>query len=235
MEEGTTLHALWSCNKISSAWSSSEWNGCQNTSPLDFKELLSWLLKNHGNLELLAMVTWGLWNQRNQARLNKPCYPSDQIEAQAKEKLEEFTATIPTKLATVPQQRTKWKPPDARSFKINFDGVIFKQENKSGIGVVIRDHTGAIMASLTQTIAPALQSTEIEAIATARALEFGEEIGITKAILEGDSELIINSLRGGYSIASVEPLLHDVMVFSNCYAKLLYSHCRRGGNRLAHI
>ena len=80
MEEETTLHALWSCSKISSAWSSSKWNGCRNTSPLDFKELLSWLIKNHGNLELFAMVTWGLWNQWNQAWLNKPCCPSDQIE-----------------------------------------------------------------------------------------------------------------------------------------------------------
>ena len=126
MEEETTLHALWSCSKISSAWSSSEWTGCQNISPLDFKELLSWLLKNHGNLELFAMVTWGLWNQRNQARLNKPYCPSNQIEAQAKEKLEEFTATIPAKPTIVPQQRTKWKPPDARSFKINFNSAIFR-------------------------------------------------------------------------------------------------------------
>ena len=60
--------------------------------------------------------------------------------------------------------------------------------------MVIRDHTGAVMASLAQTFAPALQSTEIEAIATARALEFGGEIGISEATLEGDSELIINSL-----------------------------------------
>ena len=100
--------------------------------------------------------------------------------------------------------------------------------------MVIRDHTGAVMASLAQTFAPALQSTEIEAIAAARALEFGEEIGISEAILEGDSEFIINSLRGGYSIASVQPLLQDAMVFSNCYEKLLYSHYRRDGNRLAH-
>ena len=134
----------------------------------------------------------------------------------------------------MPRQRTKWKPPDVRSFKINFDGAIFRQENKSGIRVVIRDHTRAVMASLAQTIAPALQPTEIEAIAAARALEFGEEIGITEAMLEGDLKLIINSLRGGHSIALVEPLLHDAMVFSNCYAKLLYSHYRRDDNRLAH-
>ena len=84
-------------------------------------------------------------------------------------------ATIPDKPATLPRQRTNWKPPDARSFKINFDGAIFKQENKSGIGVVIRDHTGAVMASLAQTVAPAMQPIEIEAVAAARALEFGEE------------------------------------------------------------
>ena len=125
--------------------------------------------------------------------------------------------------------------PDVSCFKINFDGAIFRQENKSGIGVVIRDHTGAVIASLTQLTAPALQPIEIEAIAASRALEFGQEIGITEAVLEGDSELIINSLKvGGQSIASVEPLLQDAIVFSNCYSKLLYSHCRREGNRLSH-
>ena len=235
MEKETTLHALWSCSKIRSAWTSSKWTGCQNISPLDFKELLSWILKNHGNPEFFVMETWALWHQQNQVRLNKPCCPSNLIEAQAKEKFEEFTATIPAKLATMPRQRTKWKPPDARSFKINFNGAIFRQENKSGIRVVIRDHTGVVIACLAQTIAPALQPIEIEAIASARALEFGEEIGIAEAVLEGDSELIINLLKGGgHSIVSMEPLLHDAMVFSNCYEKLLYSHCRRDGNRLAH-
>ena len=102
------------------------------------------------------MVTWSLWNQRNQVQLHKPCCPSDLIEAQAKEKLEEFMATIPDKPVTLPRQRMYWKPPDARSFKINFDGAIFKQENKSGIGVVIRDHTGAVMASLAQIVAPTM-------------------------------------------------------------------------------
>ena len=72
-------------------------------------------------------------------------------------------------------------------------------------------------------------------MAATQALEFGLEIGIIEAVLEGDSELIINSLKvGGQSIASVEPLLQDAIVFSNCYSKLLYSHCRREGNRLAH-
>ena len=154
------------------------------------------------------MMTWGIWHQRNQARLYRPFCPSDLITAQAKKRLDEFNATIPPQPPAMPRPRTKWKPPDVSGFKINFDRTIFRQENKSGIRVVIWDHSGAVIASLAQLTAPALQPIEIEAIAAARALEFGQEIGITEAVLKGDSELIINSLKvGGQSIASVEPLL----------------------------
>ena len=72
---------------------------------------------------------------------------------------------------------------------------------------------------------------------------------ICGAVLEGDSELIIESLKaGGNAIALVEPLIQDAIAFSNCYwkllysfvfvfflgEKLLYSHCRRECNKLAH-
>ena len=96
-------------------------------------------------------------------------------------------------------------------------------------------HTSAILASLAQSIPQALQPVEIEAIAAAWALEFGHEIGLTEAILEGDSELIVNSLKTGRAnMASVEPLIQDATIFSALYTKLLYSHCRRDSNKLAH-
>ena len=66
-------------------------------------------------------------------------------------------------------------------------------------------------------------------------MEFGQEIGIGGAVLEGSSELIIKSLKaGGNTIASVEPLIQDAILFSISYSKLQYSHCRREDNRLAH-
>ena len=42
-----------------------------------------------------------------------------------------------------------------------------------GIGVVVCTHTGAILASLAQSISQALQLAKIEAIVVARALKFG--------------------------------------------------------------
>ena len=56
---------------------------------------------------------------------------------------------------------------------INFDGAIFRDENRSGIGVVVRTHTSVILASLAQSISQALQLAKIEAIVVARALKFG--------------------------------------------------------------
>ena len=79
--------------------------------------------------------------------------------------------------------------------KINFDGAIFKIENKSGIGVVVQDPTGAVLASMAQSFSPALTRVEIKVVAAARALEFGLETGLVETILEGDSELIMNSLK----------------------------------------
>ena len=66
-------------------------------------------------------------------------------------------------------------------------------------------------------------------------MEFGQEIGIGGAVLEGSLELIIKSLKaGGNTIASVEPLIQNAILFSISYSKLQYSHCRREDNRLAH-
>ena len=154
---------------------------------------------------------------------------------QAKEKLAEYFAVLPPTLPAPLKPKERWKPPDASLVKINFDGAIFRDGNRSGIGVVVCTHSGAILASLAQSIPQALQLAETEAIAAARALEFGHEIGLTEAILEGDSELIVNSLMSGRAnMASMEPLIQDATIFSASYTKLLCSHCRRDGKKLAH-
>ena len=67
-EEETTLHALWSCSELSSVWSLSQWSSQHISGVTNFKELLSWILNNQSNPELFGMITWGIWNQRNQVR-----------------------------------------------------------------------------------------------------------------------------------------------------------------------
>ena len=42
---------------------------------------------------------------------------------------------------------SRWRSPQAGLVKINFDGAILSESNKTGIGVVILDNNGAVLAS----------------------------------------------------------------------------------------
>ena len=37
-------------------------------------------------------------------------------------------------------QRVRWHPPPVAELKANFDGVVFRNDNRDGLGVVVRDH-----------------------------------------------------------------------------------------------
>ena len=83
-----------------------------------------------------------------------------------------------------------WTAPAPDSYKINYDGALSSAENKSGIGIVARDSHGEVIASLIQQLDQAYQPVEVEALAAIKAVEFGSELGLHNAIIEGDSVVV---------------------------------------------
>ena len=61
--------------------------------------------------------------------------------------------------------------------------MIFNDKEKAGIGVVIRNNQGLIMASLSHNVTLPSSAVEIEALAAAKALEFPLDIGVLTALL----------------------------------------------------
>ena len=110
--------------------------------------------------------------------------------------------------------RTRWQPPLADLIKINFDGAVFSSDNAAGIGVVIRNSSGQVIASCSQQLSQAYSSNKIEALATAKAVSFAVKIGITKAILEGDSLTIMKAISSDHSSLAPFGLLIDDIKFS---------------------
>ena len=66
-------------------------------------------------------------------------------------------------------------------------------------------------------------------------LVFAQELGLVDFVLEGDSEVVINSLRSNeVSFSSFGHLLESaksMLVSSTC---INFSHVRRSGNKIAH-
>ena len=72
-------------------------------------------------------------------------------------------------------------------------------------------------------------------MATCRAVEFGSELGLHRAIVEGDSKVVVKALRcKEYGLAPYAHLIKDLSLFSGLYSKLSYSHVKRDGNKVAH-
>ena len=115
-----------------------------------------------------------------------------------------------------------WKPSPSGTFKINFDGTIFPAEKKSGIGVVIRDSRGLVIASCSKVVYQVLGASEVENMAVTWALSFAANVGVNRAVLEGDSLDVSAGLR------------EDARFLSQQFDELRYSHTKREGNSLAH-
>ena len=65
---------------------------------------------------------------------------------------------------------------------INFDGAVFNESKKSGIGVVIQDNNGAALASCLEKVHQAYKPEEIEALVALKALSFALELGFRSVI-----------------------------------------------------
>ena len=145
-----------------------------NVQFLTFKELLSWIIKHTQLLELFAVTVWSVWNKRNRVQLNQPADAIHQTAYLSKNWLVEFQArqvSLNSGPFLTQPMRCTWKPPLSSTFKINFDGAIFPMEKKPGIGVVLRDSRGLVIASCSKVVHQALGVCEAEALAIARSEE----------------------------------------------------------------
>ena len=72
---------------------------------------------------------------------------------------------------------------------------MFEDRKLAGLGIVIRDKSGLIIAALSQKIPLPSLVDMVEALAVRRALIFAHEISIFKAVVEGDSLQVIQALN----------------------------------------
>ena len=130
---------------------------------------------------------------------------------------------------------THWTAPEANGFKMNFDDATFTVRDRAGVGVVIRNDAGLVMASLTQQIALPVSVIEVEALAVRRALEFALELGFDDITLEGDSELLIkNLMTGGSQLTHYGNIAADILFLLSHFSKATLSFVKRHCNQLAH-
>ncbi|XP_030936298.1 uncharacterized protein LOC115961457 [Quercus lobata] len=129
-----------------------------------------------------------------------------------------------------------WVPSSATRYKVNVDGAVFAAHKSAGVGVLIRDSHGQVVATISKKINALLGPLEVEMKAWEEGVQFAREVGVYDFTLEGDSLVLFNVLSGlSNPPAAVESIARGVlMACGSCY-KVDFSHIKRQGNSLAHL
>nr|POE59807.1 hypothetical protein CFP56_74445 [Quercus suber] len=105
-------------------------------------------------------------------------------------------APRPPHSVTNTRHNIRWTLPPWPNLKVNFDGFVFRDDNRAGVGVSIRDWNGQMVASMAKMFPLPILVTAVEVIATTKALYFANDLDLSSVVLEGDSKITIDALAG---------------------------------------
>lgn len=97
----------------------------------------------------------------------------DRIFQAAKSYLSEFRVKIPKVVTKPPKGCIQWRPPSGELYKTNYDGAVFTESGEAGIGVVVQNAKGEVIAALAQKIAHPGSVELLEALAAKFIVELG--------------------------------------------------------------
>ena len=130
----------------------------------------------------------------------------------------------------------KWSPPPEGSVLINIDAAIFSQSQRMGIGVVIRNHLGQVLAACRRYVMHFQLPELAEAVAMRHALKFAEEAGFRKVIVASDCATLISKVKCLQSDRShIGVLVHDIKSRASKFNSCTFTHVNRCCNMAAHV
>ena len=233
------IHALWLCPCLNEVWETdTSWNFRNTTRWDDFQKLILHVDEAGLDLDLFTTIIWLLWHRRNQIRVNNSATSLGQIVASARQQLQDYNRVQPTKPATeaaILHTAVTWSPPRTPFLKINYDGVVFRDPNKAGLGAVVRDSMGGVLASLAENIPLPQTVADVEAAAARRAIMLARDLNLSSIILEGDLQIITRVIQAEeQSLASYVNLIEEIKSHAESFLSFRISHVKRNRNSVAH-
>ncbi|KAF5472463.1 hypothetical protein F2P56_009180 [Juglans regia] len=135
----------------------------------------------------------------------------------------------------------KWEKPTKLAVKANWDATVDAHHMKRvGVGVVIRDSKGEMLACLCSKFDHNKNPIVAEALALRRDAILCAELGLSDVMLEGDSQLTFNATSSGEEIwAEYENIIEDIKKVmperSNWCIKFVYREATNIAHKLAKL
>jgi len=245
VEVESVIHVLWCCPGAQDVW------GCgpvflQKCPSFfsDFKELISYLLSklNDDLMCLSVLILHRIWLRRNKMIFEGLFSHPMKVCSEASRHFDDFKRHNSRELlvmaaTSVESNSSKiWKPPNTTSFKVNWDASLNINSELVGIGCVLRDRDGVVIAAKCCVCKAVVDPVCAEAMAALVALDFCSDLGVNNIECEGDSLQIIKGVSStDYTLDRIGHFLDAIKQKAASFLVCNWSHCFREANEVAHL
>ncbi|KAK3218996.1 hypothetical protein Dsin_012966 [Dipteronia sinensis] len=203
----TTLHAIWGCSGLKVVRSSFGFLKGMNSGKFqEFQDFFNSCVQTLDSdvMVLLCVIWWRNWHLRNQlvhesGRSGLKAVVSWSMNYISNYRDAMLTGAAARKRDVIPKA-VKWEAPRRGVFKLNTDAALDVRLLRTGLGMVIRDHTGFVMASWAQRLEANYSPLVAEAMAIFRGITFAVEAGLVPIVVESDALAVVNLINAGDQI-----------------------------------
>ncbi|KAL6990321.1 hypothetical protein U1Q18_049302, partial [Sarracenia purpurea var. burkii] len=109
------------------------------------------------------------------------------------------------------------------------------KDGKSGMGVILKDNKGIILASYVNSIHTSTDSDHVESLGALMAVDLPKRLNVNKLHLEGDALSVINAIKSTVEDFSVSgPIIEDIKAQLKGFKNSICTHIPRMGNSAVH-
>ncbi|CAI9755784.1 unnamed protein product [Fraxinus pennsylvanica] len=239
LHEESVLHTLVLCEFAQKVWEAAGVNSSSPTAT-NFKEWLIGTLEHHNQEhELIVMIAWAIWTNRNEAAWKGKSYTVLMVVANAKNFLQQWhEANQPLSPLTATSNspgEDKWKPPPVGYFKLNVDAAIFENQGKAGLGLVIRDELGSFVAARIVPVQGIVDPLIAEALGVREALSWIKSSSFEVRTVELDALMVYTALQNkGVDNSYFGAIIEECRLLARDLPNLNFHWVRRLANQVAH-
>uniref|UniRef100_A0A803Q9X7 RNase H type-1 domain-containing protein n=1 Tax=Cannabis sativa TaxID=3483 RepID=A0A803Q9X7_CANSA len=141
--------------------------------------------------------------------------------------------------ASLPAQHNfgaTWRPPDLLGMKLNVDAAVNSVNKVLGIGAIVRNHQGKVIAALSKPVQGCFRSDEMEAKTLFHSINWAIQLQLIPIThIETDALRVSSALNStSIDLSSFSDLIIDVRCLLSSFSRVIVSHVKRNTNHAAH-
>ena len=120
-------------------------------------------------------------------------------------------------------------------YKLNFDAAVFASTRSLGVGVIVRNSLGDVMASPSARGLAVANSEEALALVWRKAVEFAMDAGFMDLVIEGDNAVVMKAISSLWLDRSRLGHIHDdIRTLATGFRSCIIGCVKRSDNFVTH-